>query len=101
MEVSLMAEPILRSNDANPLRPIVEGVIAGELRSMEAGIRVGEVRIWAFEQQYGMDSSVFLQRYENDELQETLELAEWIGELRMLVGLQNDVEKLHSIEFVD
>jgi hypothetical protein len=101
MEVSLMAELILRSNDADPLRLIVEGAIAGELRSTKTGIQIGEARIQAFEKHYGMASSEFLQRYENYELQETLELAEWIGEIRMLAGLKNDAEKLQSIEFGD
>jgi hypothetical protein len=101
MEVSLMAEPILLSNDANPLRPIVEGVIAGELRSTKTGIQIGEARIQVFEKRYGMASSEFLRRYENDELQETLDLAEWTGEIRMLAGLKNDAEKLQSIEFWD
>jgi hypothetical protein len=46
-----------------------------------------------FEAQYGMASAEFLQRYENNELPETLELDEWVGEIRMFQRLST---KRHS-----
>jgi hypothetical protein len=39
-----------------------------------------------------MTSAEFLQRYENDELPETLELDEWIGEIKMLQRLQGKAD---------
>jgi hypothetical protein len=47
-----------------------------------------------------MLTEVFVQRYENDEFQETLEFGEWIGEYRMLKGLRDDVMQLRGIKFV-
>jgi hypothetical protein len=70
--------------------------ISEDLQSTQSGIDRGKERIKAFEQQYGMTSAEFLQRYENDELQETLELDEWIGEIRMLQGLQEKAARLAS-----
>jgi hypothetical protein len=70
------------------------------LRSTEAGIKTTEQRLQEFEQKYQMSTEEFIQRYENDELQETLEFAEWIGESRMLQGLRKDAERLRGIEFV-
>jgi hypothetical protein len=52
-----------------------------------SGIDRGEARLRTFETRYGMTSAEFLQRYENDELPETLELDEWIGEIMMLQRL--------------
>ena len=46
-----------------------------------------------------MITSEFIQRYENDELDETLEFGEWIGEYRMLQGLIEDADQLRGIEF--
>jgi hypothetical protein len=53
------------------------------LRFLQAAIRRTEDRLQVFEAQYGMASAEFLRRYENDELQETLEFDEWIGEYRV------------------
>ena len=38
-----------------------------------------------------MSTREFVQRYENDELDETLEFGEWVGESRMLQGLLEDI----------
>jgi hypothetical protein len=57
-----------------------------------SGIDRGEARLRVFETRYGMTSAEFLQRYENDELPETLELDEWIGEIKMLQRLQGKAD---------
>jgi hypothetical protein len=46
------------------------------LRSLEAGIRRTEQRLQEFERAHHMDTAEFISRYENNELGETLELAE-------------------------
>jgi hypothetical protein len=46
-----------------------------------------------------MTSAEFVERYENDELPETLELAEWIGEYRLLERLTDRVRALEEIRF--
>jgi hypothetical protein len=58
-----------------------------------SGIDRGEARLRVFETRYGMTSAEFLQRYENDELPETLELGEWIGEIKMLQRLQDKADR--------
>ncbi len=83
------------------LKPLIEGAIAEALRSTEAGIQRTEQRLREFEDKYQLSTAEFLHRYENDEFQETLELDEWIGELRMLQCLQEKAERLRGIEFVN
>lgn len=95
-----MTELTLISHHDGALQPLIEGAISEALRSTQSGIDRGEERIKAFEQQYGMTSAEFLQRYENNELQETLELDEWIGEIRMLQRLQEKATRLRGVEFV-
>ncbi len=95
-----MTELRLISQYEGALKPLIEGAIVEALRSTTAGIDRGESRLRSFEQQYGMTSATFLQRYENDELPETLELGEWIGEIKLLQRLQEKVERLRGVEFV-
>jgi hypothetical protein len=94
-----MTELTLISQHEGALKPLIEGAISEALRSVESGIKRGEERVQFFEQQYGMTSAVFLQRYESDELPETLELGEWIGEIRMLQRLREKGDRLRGVEF--
>jgi hypothetical protein len=95
-----MTELTLISQHEGALKPLIEGAISEALRSTTTGISRGEARLREFEAQYGMASPDFLQRYENDELPETLELDEWIGEIKLLQRLQEKAERLRGVEFV-
>ena len=79
----IMAELTLISPLPRPLQPLVEGALQNELRLLEAGVRRSDLRLQEFEAHYGLVTADFVQRYENDELEETLEFAEWIGEYRL------------------
>jgi hypothetical protein len=95
-----MTELTLTSQHEGALQPLIEGAISEALRSTQAGIGRCEDRLRGFEQQYGMVSADFLQRYENDEFPETLDLGEWIGEIRMLRRLQDKADRLRGVMFV-
>jgi hypothetical protein len=97
---ALMTKLTLTSPHDGALKPLIEGAISKARRSTKTGISRCEERLLAFEQQYGIKSVDFLPRYENDELPETLELGEWIGEIRMLQRLQDKAERLRGVEFV-
>ncbi len=96
-----MAAVTLTSPRRRPLRPLVEAAIQNELRVLETGIRRTERRLQAFEEKYALSTEAFLQRYENDELEETLDFAEWIGEHRMLQRLEEKADTLREIRFAD
>ena len=85
----------------HPLRPLVEAAIQNELRLLEAGIRRTEERLQDFEEKHGLDTQEFLRRYESDEISETLEFAEWIGEYRLLKRLREKAETLQEIRFAN
>jgi hypothetical protein len=53
------------------------------------------------ETRYGFSTSDFIRRFENDELEETLEFAEWIGEYRLCTRLQEKAQTLHEVQFAD
>jgi len=88
-----MSELKLISRHPGSIKSLVERAIIATLRSTEAGIKTTEQRLQEFEQKYQMSTEEFIQRYENDEFQETLEFVEWIGEYRMLKGLREDAEQ--------
>ena len=89
----------LISSRKYPLQSLVEGALENELRILEAGIRRTKKNIETFEEKYAMASDEFIQRFENDELEETIELIEWIGEYRLLQRLQQKADTLREIEF--
>ena len=71
------------------------------MRLTQAGIARTEQRIRAFEAQYGLTREDFLRRYENDELEESPDFAEWVGECRLLARLREQVGTLQEIRFED
>ncbi|MCL4486663.1 MAG: hypothetical protein M1570_00850 [Chloroflexi bacterium] len=94
-----MTELVLVSNRKLPLRPLVETALTNEARLLEVGIRRTERRLREFETAHGMTTAEFVRRFENDELDETLERAEWIGEYRLLQRLNEKIETLRGIRF--
>ena len=54
-----------------------------------------------FETAHRMTTSEFVRCFENDELDETLELAEWIGEHCLLQRLNEKTEALRGIRFAN
>lgn len=94
-----MATLTLVSSRNHPLQPLVEAALAKELNSLEAAIQRTEQRLSEFEQKYQMSTAEFLVRYENDELAETLEFAEWTGEHRLLARLHEKAETVREIQF--
>jgi hypothetical protein len=89
----------LVSTRKRQLKPLVEAAIANELRLIEAGVRRTEKRLHEFEEKYNLGTQKFISRYENDELEETLDFDEWIGEFKMLTRLREKVDTLRDIRF--
>ena len=95
-----MNQLTLTTNNERPLRPLVEAALNNELRLLDAAIQQTEKKIRGYEAAHDMSSAQFLQRYENDELPETLEFAEWIGEVRLLSRLREKADAYRGIKFV-
>jgi phage shock protein A len=89
------------SSSSRPLKPLIETAIQHELERLQTGIRRTEQRIRDFEQQHGIASAEFLRRHQNDELTETLDTIDWIGELQMLERLREKETTLQELRFAD
>jgi hypothetical protein len=96
-----MTKLTLISRRAYPLQPLVKAALANELRLLEVGIQRTEQRLRELERTHQMSTAEFVARYENNELPETLEFAEWIGEHRLLMRLRDKAETLRDIQFAD
>ena len=91
----------LVSKRSRPLKPLVEAALANELRLLQAAIRRTEQRLQEFEEAYQLSTSEFVRRFENDELEETLDFIDWIGEYHLLARLREKVETLQGLEFAN
>ena len=96
-----MADLRLVSTRKRQLKPLVEAALSNELRLLEAGIRRTEQRILEFEEKYHLRTQDFISRYEKDEMEETMDFDEWIGEFRLLARLREKVDTLRDIRFAN
>lgn len=96
-----MTELTLTSTYRRPLKPLVEAALANELRLLEAGIKRTEQRINGFETKYQLPTDKFIRGFENDEFEESLEFAEWVGEYRLLERLQEKANVIRGIKFAN
>jgi predicted N-acyltransferase len=74
-----MNQLTLTTTAQRPLQPLVEAALNIELRMLEAAIQRTEKKIRGYETVHDMSSAHFVQRFENDDLPESLEFAEWMG----------------------
>lgn len=83
------------------LRSFVDSVLDSEIQSLEDGLHRTQERIRDFENQYGFSTDEFLDRYRQNQIDETLETIEWVGESRMEQHLLKKLHNLRGIRVVD
>ena len=87
----------LVSDSDREIQPLVQSAIDHELRLLEAGVCKTEHNIKKFEDQYHFSTDEFIARYERNEIDESLDAAEWIGEYRLLHRFQEKISALRGI----
>jgi hypothetical protein len=68
-----MTELTLISPYQYPIQSLIESALANQLRLLQAGLQRTEQRLKIFETKYKLSTSIFVTRFENDELEETLD----------------------------
>ena len=96
-----MSQLILISTSDRPLKPLVEAAIVNELRTLETAIRISEQNVRELEIEYGMHTTEMIRRYENDEIVESSDVEDWIGEQRLLERLREKAAALRGIQFAN
>ncbi len=87
----------LVSKSKRRLKPLVEAALGNELRLIEAGIRQTRQNLEKFEEKYQLATGDFITRFENDQLEETMDYIEWVGESRLLDRLNEKAETLREV----
>ena len=96
-----MSELKLVSKRKYKLKPLVKAALCNELRLLEAGMRRTEQRLREFEEKYHLITEEFISRYERDEIEETLDFDEWVGEFRMWRRFGEKIETLKDVRIAN
>jgi hypothetical protein len=79
------------------IRPLIESAVQSELKMLELSLQRTRQRLRDFEQRFGMSSANFEQRFDAGELEETLDLIEWLGEIKTLDLLRANLQALQGV----
>jgi len=84
----MLQQVTVQTSNAKRLKPLLKSAIQNQLDDLEHGLKLTRAKLKAFEQQYGMNTAEFLQRFHPGDLEETLDFIEWQGETKMLALLE-------------
>ena len=82
-----------------PLAPLIRTAPSSELRRPKASVRYTQTRLVAFEAKYHTSTDDLVARYSRNEVVETLETIEWLGEYRMARDIEQQIETLQAVQF--
>ncbi len=90
---------IVTTKSNTTIKPLVEAAVQNEKRLLLHGIQRTRQRLAIFEAQSGMTSSQFERRYNTGELEETLDYADWLMEIKALELLEEQYQALKDAHF--
>ena len=85
---------VVTTKSKTSIKPLVEAAIHNEKRLITHGIQRTRQKLDTFEKQFHMSSSQFEQRYKTGEIEETLDFADWLMEIKALELLEEQVQAL-------
>jgi len=94
-----MASLTIVTNTQYQIKPLLESAIENELKLLEAGLRKTNERLKVFENRYKLQTSEFITKYENDEIKESVDFEDWVGESRLISRLNEKISALRGIRF--
>lgn len=80
------------------LKPLIESALRSEARLLELGLERTQQRLRDFEAQYGLTSKEFERRFQQGEVEESLDFIEWAGEIKTYRLLWVQVQTLQEAE---
>lgn len=80
------------------LKPLIESAVQSEMRMLELGVERTIQRLHTFEEQYGLTSTEFEQRFESGAVDESLDFIEWAGEIKTYHLLKLQLQTLRKIQ---
>ncbi|OQY81898.1 MAG: hypothetical protein B6D41_18985 [Chloroflexi bacterium UTCFX4] len=94
----MIQEIVIKSNAPISLKPLVESAIRGKLKLLELGIKRTQEQLAVFEQAHGMSTSEFERRFNDQDLQESLEFLDWWMEAQALHELEEEYRALKEAQ---
>ena len=73
----------VRSEHNDLLQPLLASAVAAKLQVLAMALRQSERRLASFEREYQLSTHDFVARYARNEIAETLDKIEWLGEYRL------------------
>ncbi len=92
----MMQQVMIRAETAVALQPLVTQAIDKQLKALAHGIKRTWAELARFEQQYGMSSAEFEQRFRRGDLLETDDFIDWWMEIEALHLLETKHQALHE-----
>ena len=94
-----MAQQVTVTTDTQiALKPLIESALRSELRMLELSLHRTSQRLRAFEEQYGLTSEEFEQRFNAGEGEESLDFIEWAGEIKTYHLLDAHRQALQGVQ---
>lgn len=91
----------IQSDKKDKAMDMVVSAISAEIKRLELGLQNTNLHIDEFEKKYNISSSVFLEKYSAEDLEnQDAEYIEWAGELKIKERLLYDLSQLKGIEYV-
>ena len=92
----MIQQVIIRSEATISIKPLVEGAIQNELKTLAYGLKRTREQLATFEERFGMASEEFESRYNGGDLDETLDTIDWLMEIQALRLLQEEYNALRE-----
>ena len=90
---------VIELREKKGAQPVLQAIESYKTR-LRAGIKRTRRRLTQFEQQYGVDTTCFLQKMTAEDLESgDLEYVEWAGEAKLLKGLEAELAELEHARY--
>ena len=94
----MLQEIVIKTNASEALKPLVEAAIRNQIKALQHGVQRTKERITEFEKRAGMSSVEFEQKFQADQIEETIETIDWNMELAALKLLESQCRSLSEAE---
>jgi len=94
----MLQEIVIKTNASEALKPLVEAAIRNQIKALQHGVQRTKERITEFEKRAGMSSVEFEQKFQADQIEETIETIDWNMELAALRLLESQYQSLSEAE---
>jgi hypothetical protein len=94
----MLQEIIIRTENADTLKPLVRAALEREARLLEHSVQRTRGELEVFEKRYGMTTDEFERKFRSRELEESLDFLEWWMEVEALHHLEHQLQSMRDAQ---